>query len=163
MGKSKTYSANVFSHKKGVWGGMDNSKGELYRGDTIQMSLNVVTDENVFKPREGFTEYASTDSGILSAKSTLRYVLVSTGSKVFYDTVVPTFAKSPPALRVSMQVGVSISGYFQEADLLNVSVDVKGQFGVLDEGVSMGVDVEGVYGEPVEALTMSVGIEGTFT
>lgn len=56
---NKTYHARVFGGKEAQWSGIDQSKGVLYPR-AVNMSLNSVFDDNIFKSRSGQTEVAKT-------------------------------------------------------------------------------------------------------
>ena len=90
MGKKyKTYSRSVFSHKRASWRGMDQGKGALYRGDSVEMTLNVLMDDNVFKNRVGQEIKDTSAYGIISGKKTLSGVTVASGTNIFFDEDFP--------------------------------------------------------------------------
>lgn len=80
----KTYHARVFGGKDAEWRGITQGKAPLYSG-SLQMSLNAVYDDNIFKSRIGQAEdERDTYSGpILSGADTGSLVAVSAGAEVF--------------------------------------------------------------------------------
>ena len=84
MAKFKTYSRRCHSHKKGVWGGVSQGVGLLHRGDTVEMSLNVSVENEVFEPRVGSEDYRSFEGGgIISAQRTTTQVSVASGTSIY--------------------------------------------------------------------------------
>jgi len=82
--KIGNYHGSVFSRKRAVWGGMDQGKGQVYRGDFVEMTLNVNIDDNVFKLRDGSERAEESVSGINAGKSTISGVTVVSGTNVFF-------------------------------------------------------------------------------
>ena len=90
MATFKTYHRRNFSHKKATWLGMDQGKGQLYRGDTVEFMLNALVDENTFKLREGQAVEDSSASGINAGKRTVNGTSIICGTNFFFDTSIPS-------------------------------------------------------------------------
>ena len=89
MAKHKTYQGSVFSHARKNWRGMDQGKGLLYRGDSVEMTLNIDMRDNVFTTREGQERKDTSVTGINGGEKTLSGVTITTGANLFFDEVFP--------------------------------------------------------------------------
>lgn len=79
----KTYNRRVFGGKDATWNGIDQGKHPLYPS-ALNMALNAIFDDNVFKVRNGQQKAEDQFSfGILSGTSTTNYAVVSSGFEVF--------------------------------------------------------------------------------
>ena len=87
--KFRTKHGSVFSHKRAVWGGMDQGKGLVYRGDFVEFMLNGVNKDNVFKIRDGQSVKDTADAGIQSGHETVSGVTVISGTNVFFGEEIP--------------------------------------------------------------------------
>jgi hypothetical protein len=84
MAKFKTYQRSVFSHKRLFQSGIDNSKGDLYRGDTCEMTLNFNSDDVVLTQRDGMIKKSNLESAFLSGKSTGSGLAITAGTDAYY-------------------------------------------------------------------------------
>jgi len=81
----KTYHKRVFGGKDADWRGIDQSKCAFYTG-ALEMSLNAVYDDFVFKPRVGQVKVTQYSSGaVLSGKKTLSQVIVNAGTDLYSE------------------------------------------------------------------------------
>ena len=83
------YHRSVFSHKRAVWGGMDQGKGLLYRGDFVEFMLNLSNKDNVMRVREGQEKKDTSVDGIIAGKETVSGVTVVSGTNVFFGEECP--------------------------------------------------------------------------
>jgi hypothetical protein len=84
MAKFKSYQRSVFSHRRALQSGIDNGRGDLYRGDTCEMTLNFSDDEGVLTQRDGMVKKASIDSALFSGKSTGSGLAITAGTDAYY-------------------------------------------------------------------------------
>jgi len=89
--KYHRYHGSVFAHKKGNWFGMDQGKGLLHRGDTVEMTLNLLVDNNVLSNREGQDRTLTFALGIDSAEETQSGISIGSGTNLFFGTSVPAY------------------------------------------------------------------------
>jgi len=90
--KFSNYHGSVFSRKRAIWGGMDQGKGSLYRGDFTEMTLNLDFQDNVFRPRVGQDRVEDGSAGITGAERTLSGITVVSGSNVFFGETLPSLS-----------------------------------------------------------------------
>lgn len=88
--KYKRYHGSVFAHRKNNWIGMDQGKGLLYRGDQVEMTLNIDVRDNVFTIREGQELKGLSTNGIESGKKTISGVTVASSTNLFFDEDFPS-------------------------------------------------------------------------
>jgi hypothetical protein len=84
------YHGSVFSHRRNNWIGMDQGKGLLYRGDQVEMTLNVDVRDNVFTVREGQELKELSTNGIESGEKTLSGITIASGTNLFFDEDFPS-------------------------------------------------------------------------
>jgi len=82
--KFRNYHGSVFAHKRAVWGGMDQGKGQLYRGDYVEMMLNLRNKDNVLQPRDGSSKKISTDDPINAGKGTESGITIVIGTNAYF-------------------------------------------------------------------------------
>ena len=80
----RNYHGSVFSQKKAIWNGIDQSKGLVYRGDQVEMTLNLDNDDNVLKPRDGSRKVDSNIDPINAGATTASGMTVVKGRSVFF-------------------------------------------------------------------------------
>jgi hypothetical protein len=84
----KTYSRRVFGGKDAVWIGIDQGKHPLYPS-ALEMSMNAIYDENVFKSRPGATGVVFNNyAGVLSASRSDNFIAISSGLEVFAEETI---------------------------------------------------------------------------
>ena len=87
--KFKTYQKRNFSHKKATWLGMDQGKGQLYRGDYVEFMMNVLIEENVFTQRVGQTKQDTSATSINACKRTVNGTTIICGTNLFFGESIP--------------------------------------------------------------------------
>ena len=90
--KFHNYRRSVFTHKRAVWGGMDQGKGDVYRGDYVDLTINIDIQDNVVKTRVGSEKAESWVNGIIAGKRTELGVTVVSGTNVFFGTELPSLS-----------------------------------------------------------------------
>ncbi len=111
----KQYHGSIFSHKRGTWAGMDQGKGDLYRGDTVGFMLNVNTKDNVFTARIGQEFKRGGSEGVQAGRRTLGGVSIVSGVNLFFDAVFPAITTSDQAFYEPIIVTAVVSGEFTRA------------------------------------------------
>ena len=75
---------SVFSRKRAVWDGVDQGKGKMYRGDSVEMALNLRNGDNVLKIRDGSDRAGSGDDPIRAGKGTESGVTIVIGTNAYF-------------------------------------------------------------------------------
>lgn len=84
---AKTYSKNIFGGKDAVWNGIDQGKHPLYPS-ALNMSLNAIYDNNVFKSRDGQSRTSfDAAAGVLSGVNTINCVVIAAGTELFAEEI----------------------------------------------------------------------------
>ncbi len=83
----KTYSKRIFGGKDANWIGIDQGKHPLYPS-ALEMSLNALYDDNVFKSREGSKrESFANVSGFLNGSRSDNFIVIGSGCEVFAEEI----------------------------------------------------------------------------
>lgn len=143
MSTNKTYSRNVFSHKKGISGGIDQGKGRLFRDNSVFMAMNIRPENDRLMSRNGQVLYASDHQGVLSAERTTGFMTVSAGTRVYVGETVHDFAPIRGALEDFLGLTVSVSGVFQESNVFSISTSVSGEYKEIEDVIGITTTISG--------------------
>jgi len=124
----KTYHGSVFSHKRGQWGGVDQGKGLLYRGNTVEFALNVWFGDNVFTVREGQELVTISLAGITAGNKSISGLCLVSGTNAYFDE--STISLNSDSLFIIHDIAIEseMTGSFEKAPVLLIESAMSGEF-----------------------------------